>query len=84
VDVLPGIVRITVEDTGIGIGAALLPQVFDLFKQADNGLARQQGGLGIGLSLTKGLVELHGGRIVAESEGHDRGSRFTVELPRAG
>ncbi|MGZ3182161.1 MAG: sensor histidine kinase [Telluria sp.] len=84
VDVLPGIVRITVEDTGIGIGAELLPQVFDLFKQADNGLARQQGGLGIGLSLTKGLVELHGGRIVAESEGPGRGSRFTVELPRAG
>ena len=70
-----------VEDTGIGIDPALLPRIFDLFVQGDRTLDRSPGGLGIGLTLTRRLVELHGGRIAAASEGVGRGSRFTVRLP---
>jgi CheY-like chemotaxis protein len=72
-----------VTDDGIGIAAGMLTRVFDLFVQADDSLHRAQGGLGIGLSLVRKLVELHGGIIMAESPGLGRGSTFTVRLPLA-
>jgi CheY-like chemotaxis protein len=75
-------VRITVSDTGKGIEPEFLPFVFDRFRQADPSSARHYGGLGLGLSLVKHLVELHGGRITAGSEGAGQGSTFTVTLPR--
>jgi PAS domain S-box-containing protein len=75
--------RIVVRDTGIGIEPSLLPHVFDLFTQAQRTPDRAQGGLGIGLALVRSLVHLHGGEIEAESAGRDRGSTFTVRLPRA-
>jgi PAS domain S-box-containing protein len=74
---------IRVRDTGIGIPPDLLPRVFDLFVQADRSLARSQGGLGIGLMLVKRLVEMHGGRVQAASDGLGRGCEFTVILPIA-
>src|SRR5262249_41311286 len=75
-------VRITVSDTGMGIEPEFLPFVFDRFRQADPSSARRYGGLGMGLSLGKHLVEVHGGTIMAESEGKGRGATFTVTLPR--
>lgn len=74
---------IVVEDTGIGIPADTLPHVFDLFAQADRPLDRRQGGLGLGLSWVKKLVEMHAGRIFAASPGLGRGSEFTIRLPLA-
>jgi signal transduction histidine kinase len=74
-------VRIVVRDNGIGIGPELLPHVFDLFRQGKTSPDRAQGGLGIGLSLVKSLVELHGGTVRAHSAGAQRGAEFTVELP---
>ena len=74
-------VEVDVVDSGEGIDAALLPQVFELFAQGARTPDRAQGGLGIGLSLAKTLVDLHGGTIEAASEGRGRGSRFTVGLP---
>lgn len=70
-----------VRDTGIGIDPALLPTIFDMFVQERQSLARSQGGLGLGLAIVKSLVELHGGTVMAESEGKDRGSAFTIRLP---
>jgi PAS domain S-box-containing protein len=75
--------RIEVEDTGIGIPAAMLERVFDRFAQVQQHLERAQGGLGIGLSVVKSLVEMHGGRVAAESAGAGAGSRFLVWLLRA-
>jgi PAS domain S-box-containing protein len=75
-------VRITVSDTGKGIEPEFLPFVFDPFKQADLSSARRYGGLGLGLSLVKHLVELHGGTITVASEGAGRGATFTITLPR--
>ncbi|MGH9755261.1 MAG: PAS domain S-box protein [Blastocatellia bacterium] len=75
-------VRITVSDTGKGIEPEFLPFVFDYFRQADPSSVRRHGGLGLGLSLVKHLVELHGGTITAVSEGAGRGAAFTVTLPR--
>src|SRR5262245_56964794 len=75
-------VRVTVADTGKGIEPEFLPFVFDRFRQADPSSARHYGGLGLGLSLVKHLVELHGGVITAVSEGLGRGATFTVTLPR--
>jgi len=75
-------VRITVTDTGKGIEPEFLPFIFDRFRQADPSSARLYGGLGLGLSLVKYLVELHGGVITAASEGLGRGATFTVTLPR--
>jgi CheY-like chemotaxis protein/two-component sensor histidine kinase len=75
-------VRITVIDTGKGIEPEFLPFVFDPLRQADSSSARRYGGLGLGLSLVKHLVELHGGTITAMSEGSGHGSTFTVMLPR--
>ena len=72
---------ITVEDTGIGIPPDQLQAVFGMFTQVDRSTERDSGGLGIGLALVKGLVELHGGSVKAESEGDNLGSRFTVRLP---
>jgi PAS domain S-box-containing protein len=74
-------VRISVSDTGKGIEPEFLPFVFDRFRQADPSSARRAGGLGLGLSLVKHLVELHGGTITAESQGPGRGAAFTVTLP---
>jgi signal transduction histidine kinase len=72
-----------VRDTGVGITPEMLPHVFDLFTQAEWSLDRSQGGLGIGLTLVRRLVELHGGTIAAHSEGRGRGSEFVVRLPLA-
>jgi PAS domain S-box-containing protein len=76
-------VEITVRDTGQGIAPELLPHVFERFRQGDASITRAQGSLGLGLSLVKHLVELHGGDVRAESEGEGRGSTFTVSLPVA-
>ncbi len=78
-----GEVVISVRDTGIGITPELLPRVFDLFAQRDSFLARSEAGLGLGLTLARTLVKLHGGTINAHSEGADRGSEFVVRLPIA-
>lgn len=75
-------VEVTVRDTGIGIPAHALPNIFDMFSQVDRSIERSTGGLGIGLALVKGLVEMHGGSVTAHSvEGH--GSTFIVRLPLA-
>ena len=74
-------VVLRVRDTGVGIAPELLPRIFDLFTQADRTLDRSQGGLGIGLSLVKKLVELHGGTVTAHSAGLGQGSEFIVRIP---
>jgi signal transduction histidine kinase/CheY-like chemotaxis protein len=74
-------VRVTVADHGIGIEAAYLDRLFDHFVQVPQGIDRARGGLGLGLSIVRSLVEMHGGSVVARSEGVGRGSRFVVELP---
>jgi signal transduction histidine kinase/integral membrane sensor domain MASE1/ActR/RegA family two-component response regulator len=76
-----GAAVLTVDDNGVGIAPDLLPHVFDLFVQADRSLDRAAGGLGIGLTLVRQIVELHGGTVEAASAGVGRGSRFTVRLP---
>lgn len=73
---------LSIEDNGIGMPTDLQPHVFELFTQADRTSDRTQGGLGIGLALAKNLTELHGGTISCFSEGKDKGSQFTVLLPR--
>jgi CheY-like chemotaxis protein len=70
-----------VRDTGIGISSAMLPRVFDLFAQGEISLAHSQGGLGIGLTLVRKLVDLHGGTVTVHSEGLGRGSEVAVRLP---
>jgi CheY-like chemotaxis protein len=74
-------VVLRVRDEGIGLSDDLRPHIFDLFTQADRSLDRAQGGLGIGLTLVRNLVELHGGKVEAKSEGPSRGSEFIVRLP---
>ena len=76
-------VVIAVSDTGIGIPAAAMPTVFEMFTQVGRNMERAQGGLGIGLSLVRRLIELHGGTVDAASDGVGRGSTFTVRLPLA-
>jgi len=78
-----GELRVTVRDTGRGIPAEALPHVFEMFAQVDRSLEHSHGGLGIGLTLAKRLVELHGGTIEARSGGPGQGSTFTVRLPSA-
>ena len=75
------VVTIKVQDNGIGIPAEMLPHVFDLFTQVDRSLDRSQGGLGIGLTLVRRLVEMHDGTVRAESAGAGRGSLFSIRLP---
>ena len=72
---------VTVRDTGIGIEADMLPRVWETFAQADRSIHRSRGGLGLGLALVKGLVELHGGTVQAASAGPGRGAEFTFWLP---
>lgn len=72
---------IVVRDNGRGIEPCLLPRIFDLFAQGERGLDRSEGGLGIGLTLVRRIVELHGGKVTALSEGPGKGSRFTIVLP---
>jgi PAS domain S-box-containing protein len=72
---------VSVRDNGIGIPVHLLPTVFEMFTQVDRSLERSQGGLGVGLSLVKGLVEMHGGSVEARSDGPGTGSEFVVRLP---
>jgi PAS domain S-box-containing protein len=78
-----GAVEIQVADTGQGIDAEFLPQVFERFRQADVGMTRRHGGLGLGLAIARQLVELHSGKIRAESQGKGQGATLTVELPIA-
>ena len=79
-----GQVVVSVRDTGIGIPADALPRIFDMFSQVDRSIERSAGGLGIGLALVKGLVEMHDGTVTAASEGLGKGSNFTVNLPVLG
>jgi signal transduction histidine kinase/CheY-like chemotaxis protein len=74
-------VEITVHDTGMGISPEFLPHVFERFRQADSSTTRKYGGLGLGLSIVKQLVELHGGSVKAESAGEGKGATFIVDLP---
>nr|WP_232293257.1 response regulator [Stigmatella aurantiaca] len=74
---------VRIRDTGIGIPSHKLPDIFELFAQADESLERSRGGLGIGLTLVRNLVELHGGTIGATSDGPGQGSEFVVKLPVA-
>ena len=74
-------VLVSVRDTGVGIPPEMLPRVFDLFMQVDRTREDSQGGLGIGLTLVKRLVDMHGGRVEARSNGRGLGSEFEVRLP---
>ncbi|HKT78899.1 MAG TPA: ATP-binding protein [Vicinamibacterales bacterium] len=78
-----GQVEIAVIDTGVGISPAFLPHVFERFRQADSRISRQHGGLGLGLAISRHIVEMHGGTIEAHSDGPDKGSTFVVRLPSA-
>ena len=77
----PAAIAIEVQDGGVGIAAQALPRIFGAFEQADQSMSRQFGGLGIGLTICKAIVDLHGGSIHAESAGPGKGARFRVELP---
>jgi len=83
VDVQVSDVVVSVKDTGVGISPEKLPRVFEMFIQADHSLEKAHGGLGIGLTLVKKLVEMHGGSVEARSEGHGHGCEFVVRMPRA-
>jgi signal transduction histidine kinase len=72
---------VVVRDTGVGIPAHFLPHVFERFRQAEGGSMHGQGGLGLGLSIARHLVELHGGTITAASAGEHRGATFRISLP---
>ena len=76
-------VVVSITDNGIGIQTHMLPRVFEMFTQVDGNLERSQGGLGIGLSIAQRLVQMHGGSILARSDGPNRGSEFVVRLPVA-
>ena len=78
------LITVVISDTGIGIAPENLSQMFELFVQGDRSLARSEGGLGIGLTVVKKLVEMHGGSVTARSEGIGKGSEFTIRLPAAG
>jgi CheY-like chemotaxis protein len=74
-------VVISVSDTGIGISPERIPAMFELFAQGERSLARSEGGLGLGLTIVRSLVEMHGGRIAAHSDGEGKGTAFIVRLP---
>jgi CheY-like chemotaxis protein len=74
-------VEVSVSDTGQGIKAEFLPYVFERFRQADNSATTREGGLGLGMAITRNILELHGGTIKAESPGENMGTTFTVRLP---
>jgi CheY-like chemotaxis protein len=76
-----GSVDVRVQDSGIGIAPDVLPRIFELFTQADRTLARERGGLGIGLTVVRRLVELHGGTVRAASDGLGHGTEFRITLP---
>jgi CheY-like chemotaxis protein len=78
-----GGLAIAVEDSGVGLEPAIIPQLFQMFMQVGGAVDRSEGGLGIGLALVKGLIELHGGTVEATSPGPGRGSTFTLRLPAA-
>ena len=78
-----GRVRFSVRDEGVGIAPEMIGRVFDMFVQQEQTIARSEGGLGLGLTIVRSLVELHGGTVTARSAGVGRGSQFTVELPAA-
>lgn len=77
----PDELLMSVKDSGIGVPAAALPNIFEMFSQVGSAIDRAEGGLGIGLALVKGLVELHGGTVEAASDGAGKGSNFTIRLP---
>ena len=77
----PNQLRIRIRDTGVGISRDLLPKIFDMFMQGDVSLERSQAGLGVGLTLVRNLVALHGGTVDVRSDGEGSGSEFTVSLP---
>ena len=77
----PDAIAIHVRDSGIGLDPASLTRVFEMFSQVTSSIERSEGGLGIGLALVRGLVEMHGGRVEARSDGPGRGSEFVVQLP---
>ena len=77
----PDRVRVQVIDNGVGIEPEIMPLIFNAFEQGGTSITRQFGGLGLGLTISKALVELHGGTLIAQSDGKDRGATFTLELP---
>lgn len=77
----PELATFSVRDTGIGMAPELIPQLFQVFRQAEQNLDRAEGGLGLGLALVRGLVELHGGTVEARSDGRNTGAEFVVHLP---
>jgi CheY-like chemotaxis protein len=79
----PDHAHLTVRDDGQGISAQLLPVIFERFRQGDSSSSRAAAGLGLGLSIVKHLVELHGGSVHAESDGEGKGARFTISIPLA-
>jgi hypothetical protein len=83
-ETIGGKARVTVKDTGEGIDSRFLPYVFDRFCQADGSASRRHGGLGIGLSIVRHVVELHGGAVDVASAGKGRGTTFGISLPFAG
>ena len=83
VKTVDAVMELTVTDSGIGLGADAIAQIFTMFAQEKSALDRSDGGLGIGLALSRGLVELHGGTLAAFSDGPGKGSRFVVRLPLA-
>jgi len=78
-----GRVRITIRDTGVGIATDLLPNIFNAFEQCDSAVARQFGGLGLGLAISKALIALHHGQIRVASDGVGKGATFIIELPES-
>jgi two-component system, sensor histidine kinase len=83
VQLLPQEITISVKDDGIGLEPQAIPRVFEMFSQVKSAIDRSEGGLGIGLALVKGMIQLHGGQVEATSPGAGRGSQFTIHLPRA-
>jgi len=76
-----GVADLRIRDTGIGMEPEMVARAFDTFSQADSGLDRSRGGLGLGLALVKGLIELHGGTVAASSPGPGQGTEIAIRLP---